>query len=238
MRVLMVWPKFQSHSFWNFESVCEVTGTRYMTPPLGLLTVAALLPEQWQLRLIDENVELVEDADFEWADLVFMGSKIVSRERALGLIDRAKALGKMVVAGGPDVTLFEELYAEVGADWICSGEAELTIPRLLTAMNEGEEGGTIRAGGMADITKTPPPRFDLLNLSDYLYIGLQYSRGCPYNCEFCNVIDIFDGYRIKNKEQVIRELDALYASGYRGQVDFFLDYYLQTAPGLLPSDRP
>jgi radical SAM superfamily enzyme YgiQ (UPF0313 family) len=227
MNVLLIWPKFESFSFWNFENVCEITGTRYMTPPLGLLTVAAMLPETWELRLVDENVELTTDQDLEWADVVLMGSKIVSRSRALELITRARGLGNIVVLGGADVTVNATPYAEGGAHILCVGEAERTVPELVALLENGDrpEGLVIAADGMADIGDAPPPRFDLIRHSDYLYLALQYSRGCPYTCEFCNVIDIFDGYRCKQPEQLLAELDVVYATGYRGQLDFFDDNF-------------
>ncbi|MBW1762326.1 MAG: hypothetical protein JRJ64_12630 [Deltaproteobacteria bacterium] len=128
MNVLLIWPKFESFSFWNFENVCEITGTRYMTPPLGLLTVAAMLPETWELRLVDENLELTTDQDLEWADAVLMGSKIVSRSRALELITRARGLGNIVVLGGADVTVNATPYAEGGAHILCGRAAPSLRP--------------------------------------------------------------------------------------------------------------
>ena len=223
MKALLIWSKFQSFSFWNFEKVCKFAGVEYMSPPLGMLTVGALLPSAWDLRLVDENVRALTEDDLNWADVVFVGSKIVSRKRACDIIRWAKKVGKPVVAGGPDVTLNEKLYADAGADYVALGEGELTIPKLVADLEAGTGGGVYRAEGSADLTKSPIPRFDLVNLKEYLYVGLQYSRGCPHNCEFCNVIDIFTRYQTKTPEQVLGELDTLYALGYRGQVDFFDD---------------
>lgn len=223
MRALLIWPKFESFSFWNFEKVYETTGVKYMTPPLGLLTVAALLPSGWEIKLVDENVKALALEDIEWADIVLVSSKIVSRQRALSVIRWIKEVGKQVIVGGPDATLNENVYLDVGADILCLGEGELTIHRMLADMGRGETKEVYRAEGLADLTMTPPPRFDLVKFKDYLYIGLQYSRGCPYNCEFCNVIDIFKHYQTKQIDQVLRELDLLFEAGYRGQVDFFDD---------------
>ena len=223
MKALLVWPKFQSFSFWNFEEVCKIAGTRYMTPPLGLLTVAALLPQDWDIRLVDENVRMLAEPDLEWADVVLVGSKIVHRQRALDVVRWAKSLGKPVAVGGPDPTLNEKIYLSVGADFVCLGEGEVTIPQLLEGLEAGDTGKVYRADDEADLEETPPPRFDLIDFRDYLYVGIQFSRGCPYHCEFCNVIDLFERYRIKTPEQVLRELDVLYELGYRGQVDFFDD---------------
>jgi radical SAM superfamily enzyme YgiQ (UPF0313 family) len=225
MRALLVWPKFGSFSFWNFEKVCEMAGVKYMTPPLGLLTVAALCPKDWDLRVVDENVRMLEDKDFAGVDIVLVSSKIVHRFRALEVIKLARSKNIPVAVGGPDPTLTPEPYLEAGANFLCLDEGEVTLPMLLADLERGAQQGIYRAKGvLADITKTPPPRFDLVNLYDYLYVGLQFSRGCPYRCEFCNVVDLFNNkYRTKNIEQVIADLDAIYAQGYRGQVDFFDD---------------
>lgn len=224
MRALLVWPKFESFSFWNFEKVCELAGVKYMTPPLGLLTVAALLPEDWEVRLVDENVRPLEDGDFEWAEIVMLGTKIVHRKRAAEVIDMARARGLPVVVGGPDATLSPQVYRDAGANFLCLDEGEATLPKLLADLERGATGGTYRADSLPDLSKSPVPRFDLINHRDYLYIGVQYSRGCPYHCEFCNVIDLFDNqYRTKSLDQVLKELDYLYSLGYRGQLDFFDD---------------
>ncbi|HMR76266.1 MAG TPA: cobalamin-dependent protein, partial [Polyangiaceae bacterium] len=131
MKVLLIWPKFDSFSFWNFEKVCEMAGVKYMTPPLGLLTVAALLPQDWEMKVIDENVSALTDADLDWADMVFVGSKILHRDRALSVIRRAKSRGKPVAVGGPDPTMSPQFYEEVGVDYLCLGEGETIVPMLL-----------------------------------------------------------------------------------------------------------
>ena len=230
-RALLVWPKFGSFSFWNFERVCEVVGVKYMTPPLGLLTVAALLPSHWELRLVDENVRPLEDADLDWADLVLVGCKIVHRQRALAIIRQAVALEKLVVVGGPDPTLHPALYRSVGAGVLCLGEAEITVPLFLADLARGVTSGVYAAGGVANLAETPVPRFDLVDHRDYLYMAVQFSRGCPHHCEFCNVIDLFEHrYRTKSPAQVLAELEALYRLGYRGQVDFFDDNLIGHVP--------
>jgi radical SAM superfamily enzyme YgiQ (UPF0313 family) len=225
MRALLVWPKFSSFSFWNFEKVCELAGVKYMTPPLGLLTVAALLPKEWELAVVDENVRLLRDADFAGVDLVMVSSKIVHRTRALEVVRLARSKGLPVAVGGPDPTLTPDPYREAGANFLCLDEGEVTVPMLLADLERGIGQGTYRANGkLADLTLTPTPRFDLIDHRDYLYVGVQYSRGCPYRCEFCNVVDLFDNrYRTKTLEQVLAEFDLLYALGYRGQLDFFDD---------------
>ena len=225
MKALLIWPKFDSFSFWNFEKVCELAGVKYMTPPLGLLTVAALLPQEWDLRLVDENVRMLEDSDLEWADIVLVGSKIVHRGRALDVIKMARDRGLPVVVGGPDPTLSPDPYRKAGVDFLCLDEGEVTVPMLLAALSRGETSGEFRADRLPDlVTESPVPRFDLINHRDYLYVGVQYSRGCPYHCEFCNVIDLFKNkYRTKTLQQVLAEFQLLYDLGYRGQLDFFDD---------------
>jgi radical SAM superfamily enzyme YgiQ (UPF0313 family) len=229
MKALLVWPKFESFSFWNFEKVCELTGVKYMTPPLGLLTVAALLPSDWELRLVDENVGKLEDSDLAWADIVFVGSKIVHRQRALEVIRLAKAKGLVVVAGGPDVTLNPKVYS--AADHVCTGEGEVTVPLLLADLQAGKAQPIYRCDRLPELSESPVPRFDLIDFSDYLYLGVQYSRGCPHHCEFCNVIDLFSNkFRTKSVTQVLSEFDYLYRLGYRGQLDFFDDNLVGNIP--------
>ena len=224
MKTLIVWPKFDSFSFWHFEKVCELVGAKYMTPPLGLLTVAALLPEDWDIRLLDENVRPLTDADLEWADHVLMGAKITHRARALDIIAEVKAKGLKITVGGPDPTLSTRFYEEAGADFFVLNEGEVTIPMWLADLEKGATSGKYLADELADLSKTPCPRFDLIDHRDYLYVGVQYSRGCPYHCEFCNVIDLFSNkYRTKTLEQVLNEFQCLYDLGYRGQLDFFDD---------------
>ena len=224
MKALLVWPKFDSFSFWNFEKVCELAGVKYMTPPLGLLTVAALLPAHWDVRLVDENVNPLQDADFAWADLVLVGSKIVHRKRALDVVRQARARGLPVVVGGPDPTMTPHYYREAGANFLCLGEGEVSVPLWLADLEKGVTSGVYRDERLPELSESPVPRFDLINHRDYLYVGVQYSRGCPYHCEFCNVIDLFKNkYRTKSLEQVLKEFDLLYSLGYRGQLDFFDD---------------
>jgi radical SAM superfamily enzyme YgiQ (UPF0313 family) len=224
MRALLIWPKFSSFSFWNFEKVCDLVGVKYMTPPLGLLTVGALLPPDWEVRLVDENVRPLTPEDLEWAELVLLSSKIVHRQRALAVIREVVGLGKPIVVGGPDPTLSPGVYQRAGATFLCLDEGEITLPDFLADFARGAKSGVYRSKETADLSKTPVPRFDLINPNDYLYLGIQYSRGCPHNCEFCNVIDLFQHrYRTKQPEQIMAELEAIYRTGYRGQVDFFDD---------------
>lgn len=224
MNILLIWPKFDSFSFWNFEKVCTLAGVKYMTPPLGLLTVAAMLPPPFTPRVIDENTTALLLEDLLWADVVFVGSKIVHRGRAQEVIRWAKSLNKTVVLGGPDPTISSYAYEGLGVDYLCKGEGEGILPELILDIEAGRSKGVYLCRELPELKDSPVPRFDLIDHRDYLYIGVQYSRGCPYHCEFCNVIDLFQHkYRTKSLEQILAEFELLYDLGYRGQLDFFDD---------------
>jgi len=223
--VLLVVPKFQQ-SFWNFQVSCELLGAHYPAAPLGLLTVAALLPQSWKLRLVDCNVKDVTDADLAWAELVMTGGMITQRPTILEFIARAQAAGKPVVVGGPDVTSLPEVYEQ--ADFIVAGEAEDIIKDFIAAWEAGERRGRFTAEKFkVDVTKTPLPRFDLIRQSDYLFLNVQFSRGCPFTCEFCDIIELYGrAPRVKTTAQMLNELDALYRVGYRGHLDFVDDNFI------------
>ncbi|SKA25928.1 Radical SAM superfamily enzyme YgiQ, UPF0313 family [Enhydrobacter aerosaccus] len=224
--VLLISPAFPVATFWNNKESVKVTGARHSAIPLGLLTVAAMLPAHWQCRLIDRNVSDVSNADFEWADLVMTGGMNVQRVDCLDIISRAQALGKVVVVGGPDVTSEPESYHR--ADFIVKGEAEAVIQDFIAAWESGERRGVFIAEKFTvDVTKSPSPRYDLLRRSDYQYLSIQFSRGCPFNCEFCDIIELYGRVpRVKTIDQMLRELDALHAGGYRGHLDFVDDNFI------------
>ncbi len=226
MRCLLVYPEFTAPSFWNYRATCELKGARYPATPLGLITVAALLPASWDCRLVDCNVEQLSDADIDWADLVFTGGMIAQQRSSLALIDRLKARGKTVVVGGPDATSSPHLYDR--ADSLVLGEAEITLPRWRADYEAGCAAPMYECGEeKADMSTLPPPRFELLKLERYLHVGIQFARGCPFNCEFCDIIELFGRVpRMKSHEQILRELTLLYESGYRGHVDFVDDNFI------------
>ncbi len=221
-RALLVYPRFASGSFWNYRATCEAAGARYSATPLGLITVAALLPKHWEVRLVDRNVEELRDEDLAWASLVLTGGMMPQQRDTLALIALAHAAGKPVVVGGPDVTASPEVYA--AAEFQVRGEAEDTLAGFVAEFEAGAARGTYVARDFPDVTRSPVPRFDLLKLPFYMNVGVQFSRGCPFDCEFCNVIEL-NGRKPRTKpvEQVLRELETLHALGYRGHVDFVDD---------------
>jgi radical SAM superfamily enzyme YgiQ (UPF0313 family) len=225
MRALLLYPEFSALGFWNYKEVCHLMGAKYPASPLGLITMAALLPAEWQLRLIDLNTTSLNDADIDWADLVFIGGMLPQQSRFLRLIERVHSRGKKVVAGGPDPTSQPEVYRS--ADYLVLGEAECSLAPFLADLAQGAARGTYTSAEKPDMTRSPVPRFDLLKLKDYLMLGVQFSRGCPFNCEFCDIIELYGrSPRTKTPQQVVTELDTLYRLGHRGHVDFVDDNFI------------
>ena len=220
---LLVFPKFNPHSFWNLQAVCDIWGARCPAPPLGLITVAALLPASWNLRLVNRNAEELTDADFAWADLVMTGGMLPQQDDALAVIEMCRRRGKPVAIGGPDAMSSPDIYRH--ADFLVLGEAEGLIGQFVEAWSAGAATGVFEGVKFqADVTKSPTPRFDLLKFEHYLYVGVQFSRGCPFNCEFCDIIELYGRVpRAKTNEQMLAELDTLYRLGHRGHVDFVDD---------------
>lgn len=219
MRVLLLYPLFPK-SFWSFDKVLELIGRKVSLPPLGLITVAAILPQTWEFRLVDRNVDYENEADWYWADLIIISGMIVQKADMLFLIETAKRRGKQVAVGGPYVTSVPEAAQEAGADFLVLDEGEITLPLLVEALERGETSGVFRADGeKPDITTTPIPRFDLLNLNAYSDMAVQFSRGCPYQCEFCDIIVLYGRKpRTKTPAQLLAELQRLYDLGWRRSV--------------------
>jgi len=224
--VLLVAPRFSGQSFWNFTATCEIYGARFPAPPLGLITVAAMLPPAWQCRLVNRNTEELLDADLDWADIIMTGGMLPQQPDTLRIIERAHNNDKPVVVGGPDVTSSPEAYAT--ADFRVLGEAEGVIDRFVEAWDSGSRQGAFTAEKFsADVTRTPIPRFDLLKREQYTYFGVQFARGCPFTCEFCDIIELYGrAPRVKNAVQMLSELEALYQVGYRGHLDFVDDNFI------------
>jgi radical SAM superfamily enzyme YgiQ (UPF0313 family) len=221
--VLMIYPRFAGGTFWNFAATCEVFGARYPAAPLGLITVAALLSPSWSIRLIDRNSEELADSDLAWADLVMTGGMFPQQYDTLEIIEICRASGKPVVVGGPGVTSSPHIYKR--ANFQVRGEAEGIIDKFIAAWEAGATEGVFEAEKFqVDVTKSPIPRFDLLKFGHYLHVGVQFSRGCPFTCEFCDIIELYGRVpRAKTNAQMLAELETLYRLGYRGHVDFVDD---------------
>ena len=220
MKVLLVYPEFPD-TYWSFRHALSFEGKRSAFPPLGLLTVSAMLPDAWERRLVDMNVRSLKDADIEWADIVFASAMIVQKESLERVVKLCKARGKRVVVGGPYVSTSAEHLPE--ADHIFIGEAETTLPEFLSDLERGKAQPIYRAAERPALTLTPTPHFQLADLGRYSAMSVQYSRGCPFNCEFCDIIEIYGRVpRTKTNEQMLSELDALRSAGWRGLV-FIVD---------------
>ncbi len=223
MRVLLIYPLFPK-TFWSYEKILELVDRKVLLPPLGLITVAAILPQHWEFKLADRNVRAVTEAEWEWADVVIISAMIVQKDDFLAQIREAKRRGKRVAVGGPYATAIPEDAQEAGVDYLILDEGEITLPLFVEAIERGETQGIFRANGeKPDVTITPIPRFDLLELNAYDSMSIQFSRGCPFQCEFCDIIVLYGRKpRTKNPEQLIAELDALYNIGWRRSV-FMVD---------------
>jgi radical SAM superfamily enzyme YgiQ (UPF0313 family) len=220
MKILLVYPKYPE-TFWSFKYALKFVSKKASLPPLGLLTVAALAPADWEVRLIDKNVSALSDADLKWADYVLLSAMSIQRASAEDVIARCKALGVKIIAGGPLFTACPEDFREV--DHLVLNEAEITFPLFLEDLKRGTAKHLYTSTAWADISKTPSPRFDLLSLKKYASMNIQYSRGCPFDCEFCNITVLYGrAPRTKTTEQVLSELEALYCRGWRGGV-FIVD---------------
>jgi len=209
------------------QELSHIHGSKSSTVPLGLITVAALLPRHWQLRLVDLNIHPLTQADWDWADVVLLSAMGVQWASFLELLREAKARGKTVVAGGPQPSIVPEEVMAAGCDFLVRGEAELLLPRLLEDLRQGKTGTVYESDIKPDLTTSPVPRFDLLRPKDYLSLAIQTTRGCPFDCEFCDVVALFGRkVRTKSPEQVIAELEAVYCLGGVKDVFFSDDNFV------------
>jgi radical SAM superfamily enzyme YgiQ (UPF0313 family) len=217
MRVLLVYPQFPK-TFWSYEKVLELIQRKVLLPPLGMITVAAILPQEWEFKLVDCNIRAVTEAEWQWADLVIFSAMIVQKADMLVQIQTAKRYGKPVAVGGPYPTSMPEDMQAAGVDYLILDEGEITLPLFVEALQRGETSGTFTANGeKPDVTITPIPRYDLLQMSAYDSMSIQFSRGCPFQCEFCDIIILYGRKpRTKEPQQLLAELDYLYELGWRG----------------------
>ena len=220
MNVLLIYPKFPD-TFWSFSYALRFIGKKAAFPPLGLITVAALLPEQFQMRLVDMNVGGITENDLAWADMAFISAMAVQRKSAIHVIGRCKVKGLKIVAGGPLFTAEPNAFELV--DHLVLDEAEVTLPAFIADLKNGRPKKIYNADEYPDIHQTPVPLWDLISIRRYASLNIQYSRGCPFNCEFCNITALFGRTpRTKTPQQVIAELDVIYQAGWRGNI-FFVD---------------
>jgi len=220
MKILFIYPKYPD-TFWSFKHALDFISKKASFPPLGLLTVAAMLPKEWEKKLVDMNVSALKDKDIQWADCVFISAMITQKESAREIVARCNKYGIKVVAGGPLFTTGYEEFEEV--DHFVLGEAETTLPQLLEDLQKGYAKRIYTSDERPDITRTPIPQWDLINVKDYVAMPVQFSRGCPFDCEFCDIV-IMNGRvpRTKTANQLLREFDAVYKTGFRGTV-FIVD---------------
>ena len=229
LHCLMIQTAFSKYSYWNYIDSIKMAGFKAYAVPLGLITVAALLPKHWQFKLIDMNIdgnEKISEEDWAWADIVCLGGMITQQVQMLEVASMARERGKFVVIGGADPSSQPHVYEPV-ADALLLGEGELNISMWLESCRRGECQGTFKSEGRANMCEVPIPRYDLVHLMDYHLVGIQFARGCPHHCEFCSVIELFGRVpRRKRVAQFIEELECIYKAGFRGRVDVVDDNFI------------
>jgi len=220
MKILLVYPEYPA-TFWSFQYALKFISKKASFPPLGLLTVAAMLPRSYQKKLVDMNVETLRDKDIAWADYVFISAMVVQKDSARAVINRCKRLSVKMVAGGPLFTSEPEKYGDV--DYLVLNEGELTVPAFLEDIEKGEAKHLYTTEQRPELNLVPIPEWGLINQKKYATMSIQYSRGCPFDCEFCNITSLYGHVpRTKETSRLLLELDSLYFSGWRGGV-FFVD---------------
>jgi radical SAM superfamily enzyme YgiQ (UPF0313 family) len=220
MNILLIYPQWPD-TFWSFKHALPFLGKRSPYPPLGLLTVASLLPGHWKKRLVDTSIRPLTDADLKWADVAFLSGMLVHKRELLGILARCRRRGLRTVIGGPVCSSVEELA--LYADHVVIGEAEDLIGQLAADLERGTAKAVYQASELPDLTKTPLPALDLINPNHYAAMAVQYSRGCPFNCEFCDIIKIYGRVpRTKSPAQIVSEMEQLYERKWRGSV-FIVD---------------
>ncbi|MHB8339441.1 MAG: B12-binding domain-containing radical SAM protein [Ignavibacteriaceae bacterium] len=220
MNILLVYPMYPD-TFWSFKHALKFVSKEASFPPLGLLTIASMLPKDWNKKLVDMNASELKDKDILWADYVFISAMSIQSVSVDDVIQQCKKLNTKIVAGGPLFTSSPENYLNI--DYLILNEAEITLPEFLIDLSQGKAKQKYTSDQWAEITTTPLPLWDLISINNYTSMNVQYSRGCPFDCDFCDITVLYGRRpRTKTKEQVLAELDALYITGWRGPV-FFVD---------------
>ncbi len=220
MKILLVYPSYPK-TYWSFYYALKFISKKASFPPLGLMTIAGMLPDEWEKRLIDMNVDTLREKDILWADYVFISAMAIQTESAVKVIEQCKSLGKKVAAGGPLFTCEYEKFDVV--DYLVLNEGEITLTQFIKDLKNGQPRHIYTSDEWADLEKAPVPLWNLIKINKYATMSIQYSRGCPFNCDFCNITSLYGHKpRTKSKTQLIEELDALYKTGWRGGV-FFVD---------------
>ena len=216
-KVLMVFPRFNPNSFWSMQAACDVWGAKCPAPPLGMITLAALLPREWNIKLVNRNAEELKTEDIDWADMVMTGGMLPQQKDTLLLIERCQArAGPWLLA----VPIRHRAQTSIAMLIFLSWVKPKASSRSSWRPGMRERRGRYKAEKFrVDVTRSPIPRFDLLNFKHYLHVGVQFSRGCPFNCEFCDIIELYGRVpRSKTNAQMLAELQTLYEMGYRGHV--------------------
>lgn len=220
MKILLIYPEFPD-TFWSFKHALKFIHKKASSPPLGLLTIAALLPSTWEKRLVDMNVKTLQEDDIDWTDMIFISAMAVQRQSVHQVLEKIRRPGKIIVAGGPLFTMEPDAFPAI--DHLILNEGEITLPLFLSDLACRKLERIYTTKDFADISKTPIPLWDLIDLNQYDSMSIQYSRGCPFGCDFCNVTSLLGHQmRLKTSEQLIAELDSLYKLGWKRNI-FIVD---------------
>lgn len=224
MKVLLVYPKCPD-SFWSFTHALKFISKKAAVPPLGIITVSAMLPSTWEKRLVDLNISPLQESDMQWADYIFISAMYIQKESVNKVIVESKKWNKKIVAGGP---LFTQEYANYpDVDYFILNEAEITMPLFLADLNKGQTQRIYKTDKYADLSQTPVPDFQLLSVKDYATMNIQVSRGCPYSCDFCEITTLLGHkVRMKNPQQIIGELEKIYNLNWRGAISIVDDNFI------------
>lgn len=240
MNILLIYPQYPD-SFWSFKHVMRFIAKKATVPPLGLITVSAMLPKTWKKKLVDMNVSVLLKSDIIWADYVFISAMYIQKESVDVIIEECLKCETRIIAGGPLFTQEFENYPQI--DHFILNEAEITLPLFLNDLDAGRLPDKIyKTDEFADLTQTPVPDYHLLSVKDYVTMNIQVSRGCPFSCDFCEITSLLGHkVRMKNTNQIIKELEVLYQLNWRGPIlivdDNFIGNKNEVKNNLLPVMR-